>query len=112
MHTPHKVFHSSYLTSFINLVAAGLLLLAQITFLPSQGRWLYTLTTKGMSVTWDLGSLSYYGLQIFATAAILWCLMAFTKRPLSVADSGHFWLLAFWTGIALAFTLIVLSMPY
>lgn len=97
----------------ISLFFSGFLLLSQITFEPTLGKWLYTINTPAtMSKTWWFGVISQYGLRILADAAIIWALVWLVQKVWTVANVGHLWLLNFWISLGVAVTLLVTGYPF
>ncbi|WP_155287370.1 LTA synthase family protein [Lacticaseibacillus zhaodongensis] len=85
-------------TALISIVMLGAVIVYYLTY-GVHGALQYTLNASIPTPLWIEGTLLKYGLSILCLAGLIWAAVALARKPLKVADGGHFYILAYLTGI-------------
>lgn len=85
-------------TALISIIMLGAVTVYYLTY-GSHGALTYTLNASIPTPLWIEGTLLKYGLSILCLAGLIWAAVALARRPMTVADGGHFYIFAYLTGI-------------
>lgn len=90
---------------------AGTVLVWQLKF-GSQNAWGYLLNGVHLSRSFAAAAVVEYGLRVVGVAVLLWGMMYFTQRRLTVADTLKTWFIVVAMGVAACFAALIMNLQF